>query len=143
MRLHLSHFEIPCIPSRINCPNNGQCLSCFKTAPDPSWPRGKEEKSQTGNNLSIEGWIGATDEITEGEFKWVTGETFSYTNWISGQPNNSGNEDYVAAGVGPGNPFPKWADFDDNQVVRQWVMKRFAERHPRCCSLHEEVWQTD
>ena len=40
-------------------------------------------------------WIGATDAAVENSFEWVTGEPFSYTNWNSGEPNNSGNEDYV------------------------------------------------
>jgi hypothetical protein len=34
-------------------------------------------------------------KLTEGTWKWVTGETYSYTNWNSGEPNNAGNEDYV------------------------------------------------
>lgn len=41
-------------------------------------------------------WIGATDAATEGTFVWVDGEPFVYTNWWGGEPNNVGNEDFVA-----------------------------------------------
>lgn len=39
-------------------------------------------------------WIGFTDEASEGNWVWVSGEPVTYTSWNSGEPNNSGNEDY-------------------------------------------------
>jgi hypothetical protein len=36
-------------------------------------------------------WIGLTDEEGEGIWKWVNGETLSYTNWQRHQPSNSNN----------------------------------------------------
>lgn len=41
----------------------------------------------TGNE-KINLWIGATDEIEEGHWKWVTTEPFNYSNWHQGNPNN-------------------------------------------------------
>jgi len=41
-------------------------------------------------------WIGLSDELTEGEFTWVTGELFSFSTWIVGEPNDTDeNEDFV------------------------------------------------
>jgi hypothetical protein len=40
-------------------------------------------------------WIGGTDEQTEGTWLWVNGDAWGYTNWNGGEPNNSGNEDYL------------------------------------------------
>lgn len=40
-------------------------------------------------------WIGLNDEVTEGTFRWSNGEPITYTNWYSGQPDNSSNEDYA------------------------------------------------
>jgi hypothetical protein len=34
-------------------------------------------------------WMGATDVVTEGKWRWVTGEDFDFTNWGSGQPDNN------------------------------------------------------
>ena len=41
-------------------------------------------------------WLGGTDENSEGNWEWVTGEEWSYTNWSWGQPDNmSGIENYL------------------------------------------------
>jgi hypothetical protein len=52
----------------------------------------------------IRAWIGLTDSNIEGEFSWVTGpeagQLLSYADWMSGEPNNVNNEDYVAAILG-------------------------------------------
>ncbi|MBQ1391400.1 MAG: cell wall-binding repeat-containing protein, partial [Firmicutes bacterium] len=44
-------------------------------------------------------WIGLSDKASEGSWQWLTGESYSYKNWNSGEPNDSagdeGEEDYV------------------------------------------------
>jgi hypothetical protein len=44
-------------------------------------------------------WLGATDELEEGKWRWVTGEPFSFQKWFASEPNNSGGvEHYLAMG---------------------------------------------
>lgn len=56
------------------------------------------ELVKKGNRVGY--FIGATDESNEGQFGWVTGEAFSFANWIAGNPDDykssiSNGEDYV------------------------------------------------
>ena len=41
-------------------------------------------------------WLGASDAETEGTWKWVTGETWSFTRWLPGQPDAGIIQNYLA-----------------------------------------------
>jgi len=73
------------------------------------------------------GWIGASDEESEGAWKWVTGPEAGthfwqgeengtpvnneYSNWASGtEPNNSGDEDFAHINQSPNKPAKSWND---------------------------------
>ena len=48
--------------------------------------------SQANSTSATRWWMGYNDRTTEGTWAWSSGSG-SYTNWHSGEPNNSGNED--------------------------------------------------
>ncbi len=69
------------------------------------------ESSFVSSKLQGQGWLGASDETVEGDWRWVTGPEAGqqfwqglgnggsvvggkYNNWNPGEPNNAGNEDY-------------------------------------------------
>ena len=71
-----------------NCVNQGGNLAVVSSA---------AENTLLSNFLvNNSAWIGASDANSEGNFQWVTGDSFSYSNWYAGQPNNyNNNQDFV------------------------------------------------
>src|SRR5262249_9430267 len=54
----------------------------------------EEEQKFVAAFVAANSWIGDNDQKTEGNFQWTSGEPWSYSNWHSGEPNDSGgNED--------------------------------------------------
>lgn len=44
--------------------------------------------------FAIQVYIGITDQTIEGQFRWISGATVTYTNWRATEPSNGTNEDY-------------------------------------------------
>jgi len=70
-------------------------------------------------------WIGATDEEKSRDWKWVTGEPWSYTNWGIGEPNNYRSiEHYVQMYRIPNpvvyqtNALGKWNDISVDNFIK-------------------------
>ena len=75
-------------------------------------------------------WIGLTDAGSEGQWRWVTGEPLSYTNWAEAEPNNygAGGEDYVHMG-----PLPNgvWNDLGPESTQWRGLTRGIVERPAR------------
>ncbi|WP_417913420.1 lectin-like protein [Candidatus Electronema sp. TJ] len=54
----------------------------------------EEQKYVTSKGANA--WLGATDEVQDGTWRWITGEPCNWTNWNSGEPNEcDGGEDFL------------------------------------------------
>lgn len=54
-----------------------------------------EEKNTFLSSITSDfAWLGATDELEEGTWLWVTGEEWSYTSWPEGSPDNANNNEH-------------------------------------------------
>ena len=85
------------------------------------------------DKLGSDAWIGASDASSENTWLWVTGpesgteffygnggsgstHTYTYANWNSGEPNNSGTENYAEIYCSSSTP-GKWNDLNGTQSL--------------------------
>ena len=103
----------------------------FYTLGNTSWYGAKTEAESVGGNLviindasewewvdqkfgGINYYIGATDAVNEGDWRWVDGTKLAINSpfWAPGEPNNSKDEDYAQA-----TPNGWWNDEDNNKNI--------------------------
>jgi hypothetical protein len=71
--------------ARETCQNMGGHLAVI-TSP-------AENELIQGLTAEVDNWIGGNDIAVEGAWVWLNGEPLIYTNWRTGEPNNSSSTD--------------------------------------------------
>lgn len=85
-----------------NCAEAGGYLACIETESEQAFIA----KLADGRYLSL----GATDEESEGAWRWINGAPFKYQCWMEGQPNNYGGCEHYLATYDGG----EWVDVADD-----------------------------
>jgi len=75
-------------------------------------------------------YIGLTDSASEGTWVWSDGSSYSYTNWISGQPATQDNQDCVVM-RDSGKNIGKWAHVGCGKSVNDNI-NFVCERKTEC-----------
>ena len=97
----------------IDSPAENECLANWVASQSSAIKSVSSALSSGGGVHYV--WLGATDDFSEGTWKWVDGQLISgtsYKNWGSGplgtEPDNLGNQDYLAMAVDawPKGPAP-------------------------------------
>ncbi|XP_071264672.1 CD209 antigen-like protein C [Salvelinus alpinus] len=78
-------------------------------------------------NLHLRAWIGLTDSVTEGNWKWVDGTPLTTGYWWTGQPNNGGllswQEDCAEIYYGQDDHVETWND-DKCGTIHNWICEK-------------------
>jgi cysteine-rich repeat protein len=108
----------------LKCVLAGGYLATITSAPEDALVHSVQNPGQNP-------WIGATDEVTEGAFDWVTDEPFGFSHFAAGEPDDDiglgGNGDCLHLD----NPAGEWADTNCN--IATFVQGRICEIEPNAC----------
>ena len=108
------------------CENMGGHLVTITNAEENEFVNGLSQ----GQNV----WLGGSDVSNEGVFEWLTSETFYYTNWASGEPNDggrSGGQDYIQMYADG-----QWDDVENKET------KKFVCEWDFCCISDVGTYET-
>lgn len=104
-----------------------------------SWPNARQKCAAVGGQLAVipdqptwefiktltQGaslWLVATDEQTEGVWKWIDGTPVTLKPWLQGQPDNhKGNDNYLSIYQNNWNDTPKDGEFMKRQFVVGYI----------------------
>jgi hypothetical protein len=83
--------DAPWIVAESDCESDGGHLIVIDDNAENTWLTGELTARNSGDT-----WVGASDHVSEGSFKWVTGSAVGFATWDINEPNNSGGiEDCV------------------------------------------------
>ncbi|WP_423055595.1 lectin-like protein [Acetobacterium carbinolicum] len=71
-------------------------------------------------------WVGGTDGIKEGTWQWLTGESFNYSNWEAGEPNNAGVGENCL-GIVNGSKM-QWNDFPGDATEGGFIVENDSDK---------------
>jgi len=80
----LSHYKMSWQHAEDLCQSGHGHLVSITSAPEQAFVQGFMQRHMSSHAI----WIGLHDTKTENVFEWTSGNTVSYTNWISGHLNN-------------------------------------------------------
>ncbi len=80
------------------------------------------EVRMNGKNM----WLGGTDQNQEGQWKWITGEAWSFTRWLPGQPDNSSPDNFLHI-IGYEDPDQRWNDLPNDPSVSPHAWNNFYD----------------
>lgn len=78
--------------ARKACQVWGGELASVRGIEENAWLR---QVADAGCGKDAAAWIGATDAVQEGAWRWSDASHVRFGHWAGGEPNNAGNEDYA------------------------------------------------
>ena len=92
---------------RCHCQGGGDLISITSEA-ENAWVMANPMAGKTETHS----WIGLSDLLVEGEYKWSDGTTQSYLNWFTNRPNDASDSTTVKDCVNLRYQDGKWDDVD-------------------------------